>query len=139
MTLIETFYSHRGAQLSLLQQRRPVAHRVDDIFCRTDVGEWSGLQKGRAMRAFEFQDQLYTSGKLKEKQRKDMQALLRAAYSVDVIECDVAYIRSLVQQAQLIRGSVLALDILQCEVFIRKYRTACKYAVRGQSWFRGTR
>ena len=92
------------------------------------------------MRAFEFQDQLFTSGKLKEKQRKDMQALLRAAYSVDVVECDVPTIRSLVQQAQLMRGgSVLALDILQCEVFIRKYRTACKYALRGQSWFRGTR
>ncbi len=138
-TMVETFYSYRGAQLSLLQQRRPVAHRVDDIFCRTDEGEWHGLQKGRAMRAFEFKDHLFTSGKLKEQQRKDMQALLRAAYSVDVIECDVPTIRSLIQQAQLMRGSVLALDILQCEVFIRKYRTACKYALRGQSWFRGNR
>lgn len=104
--MVETFYSYRGAQLSMLQQRRPVAHRVDDVFCRSDEGEWAGLQqlKGRAMRAFEFQDQLLTSGKLREKQRKDMQALLRAAYSVDIVECDVSAIRSLMQQAQLMRG-----------------------------------
>lgn len=139
MTLVESFYAFRGAQMSIVQERRSVAHRTEETFCRSDVGEWKGFSKGRAMRAFEFQDNLYTTGKKLEEERKHLQQLLRAAASVDIINCDVVYIRALIAEAEKMRGSMLALDIAQAETFLRQYRAVCKYALRGQSWFRGQR
>ena len=91
-----------------------------------DVGEWAGFSKGRAMRAFEFQDSLYVTGKKKEEERKNLQQLLRAAITVDIIVCDVPYVLDLIGQAQKVRGSMLALDIAQAETFLRRYRAVCK-------------
>ena len=139
LTQVETFYAYRGAQMSLLQERRAVAHRTEETFCRSDVGEWKGFRKGRAMRAFEFQENLYITGKKKEEARKDMQQLIRTAIAVDIIECDVPYVTELIAKAQKIRGSMLALDIAQAELFLRRYAAVCHLSLRGQSWFRGCR
>lgn len=140
MTLVESFYAYRGAQMSIVQERRAVAHRTEETFCRSDVGEWKGFTKGRAMRAFEFQENLYHTGKKLEEDRMNLQQLIRAAVAVDIINCDVPYIKDLILQAEKMRGgSMLALDIAQAEVFLRQYRAVCKYALRGQCWFRGQR
>ena len=45
---------NRGAQFSTTQLRQPVAHRVDDVFCRLDVGEFASFSKGRAIRSVFF-------------------------------------------------------------------------------------
>jgi len=139
MTQVETFYAYRGAQMSLLQERRAVAHRTEETFCRSDVGEWAGFKKGRAMRAFEFQENLYVSGKKKEEERKNLQQLIRNAIAVDIVVCDVPYVTELIEQARKLRGSMLDLDIAQAELFLRRYSAVCKLCQRGQAWFRGGR
>jgi hypothetical protein len=51
-----------------------VADRIDNVWCRSDVGEWKGLTtKGRHMRSYEFQEQLLADGIAKEKERKMVQ------------------------------------------------------------------
>ena len=54
----ETIYEYLGAKLKTVQMRPQVANRVEETWCRTDVGEWKGLTKGRNMRSFEFQEKL---------------------------------------------------------------------------------
>lgn len=136
---VEAFYGFRGAQFSIQQSRKPVAYRTDDIFCRTDVGEWAGLKKGRSMRAFEFQEALYTKGKQKEEDRKKIQQLLRSAVSVNRVNCNPEYILSLLKKAKSIRGSILNLDIIQAENFVEHYYHLCKVALFTQAHFHGNK
>ena len=83
-------YNEHGAK----QFRQPVAHRVDNVWCRSDVGEWKGLtSKGRRMRSFEFSEQLKATGIAREQERRMVQEDLKEAISKHVTECSVPYIK----------------------------------------------
>jgi len=67
-------YNDRSATLAVKTFRQPVADRIDNVWCRSDAGEWKGLStKGRQMRSYEFQEQLVAEGIAKEKERKMVQ------------------------------------------------------------------
>lgn len=132
-------YFDRGVDLTLVQKRFPPAHRRDDMFARTDIGEFAGLTKGRAVRAFDFKERLYLTGKEREEIRKNMQERLRSAIAVHIVECDEKYIRGLIEEAKEIRGSVLQLDIIQAENFIQRFHDTCTWALLMQALYRGSR
>lgn len=56
-------YSELGAKFATGQMRVPNAHRVDNVWCKTDHGEFQSLSKGRALRSVEFQQHLLEEGK----------------------------------------------------------------------------
>lgn len=134
---VETFLSETGAQMQLVKDRFMPAYRTDEIFCRTDVGEWAGLSKGRAMRAFEFQEDLVKKGKEKEEFRKRIQQELRKAVNINIVYCDVDAINELINIAKSVRSSVLGLDVIQAENYLHRFAGVCKYSLRIQSIFRG--
>lgn len=136
---VTTEYQDRAVKLSTSQKRFPPAYREDDVFCRTDIGEFAGFTKGRAVRAYDFKENLYRSGKEKEEIRKDMQRRLREAVAVHIINCDVPFIEALIEEAKLIRGSILNLDIIQAENFIKRFHSLCKWTLRAQCIYRGNK
>ena len=139
MSMVETFYTFRGAQFSTMQVRQPIANRVDDIFCRLDVGEFASFTKGRAIRSFYFQEEQARKGKEKIEERRKMQLLIKAALEVDIVHCDVPYILQLIAEAKLLRGSVLNLDIIQAEAHVKYYFNLIKYSIVVQAQYRGCR
>jgi len=139
LTMVEAFYSYRGTQLSTVQMRAPVAHRVDDIFCRYDEGEFASFSKGRAIRSFYFQEDQARKGKEKVEERKHMQQLIKDAINVDIVHCDVPYIENLVEQAKFLRGSVLSLDIIQAQSHVKYFHSLVRCTIRSQAQYRGSR
>ena len=135
---VVTEYSYMGATMATVQTRAPVAHRVENIWCRSDVGEWAGLTtKGRAMKKFESQDRFVSEAKRKIEERAELQRLLRAAVLVDYIDCDVTALRDLLQRSEKFRGSALDLDILKAEKYLDARRKAILAAVKIQRHTRG--
>lgn len=134
----EVGYFYRGAFFAVPQMRAPPAHRIDDVWCRSDVGEWHGLSKGRAMRSYEFQENIKLQGRLKNEERKRLQMMIKRHIENDIVYTDVAALKSLIVQSKEIRGSVLALDVIQAEQFL-KYRVHLIITIRKmQAMARGT-
>jgi hypothetical protein len=134
---VNTKYGHMGASLAIIQTRQPIAYRVADIWCRSDVGEWAGLTKGRAMRSFEFQDNLVLQGRQKTKERKLLQDKMRKSIDVSFVDCDVSLIQSLVKEAKATAKVVLGLDILALENYLRRRVNLIKGMITLQSISRG--
>lgn len=139
--LVETHLLDKGGTLSLLQERIPPAHRTDDTFCRTDKGsEFHGLRKGRAVRSYDFHDDLLLQGKQKEVQRRHLQQKMRRAIQeaqTNIVACDVALLKDLIAQAQQIRGSLLQLEVAQAQQCIEKRRETLESTALLQRQFRG--
>ena len=134
----EVGYFYRGAFFAVPQMRAPPAHRIDDVWCRSDVGEWHGLIKGRAMRSYEFQENIKIQGRLKNEERKRLQMMIKRHIENDIVHTDVSALKSLIVQSKDIRGSVLALDVIQAEQFL-KYRVHLIITIRKmQAMARGT-
>lgn len=135
---VTTVYEYRGAMLTTVQMRKPVAHRVENVWCRSDVGEWAGLQtKGRAMKAWEYKDRQMTLAKNRIAERIELQAAIREALTYDFVSCDPLHIQSLIKRANELRGSVLALDVIQAELFLEARRKCIASTLFVQRWFRG--
>ena len=134
----EVGYFFRGAFFAVPQMRPPPAHRIDDVWCRSDVGEWHGLNKGRSMRSYEFQDNVKLQGRLINEERKRLQMMIRRHIDADIVYTDVPAIKDLIFRSKEIRGSVLALDVIQAEQFL-KYRLQLIINIRKmQAMARGT-
>ena len=138
---VKTSYAYRGAQLSTMQKRPPVANRTDEIWCRTDVGEWKGLTKGRSMRSYEFQERLKEISKALIAERLRMQSVIRKALEIHYADLDkhggVQYFRALISEAAAIRGTALKLDIAQVELYIQKRHMVIKMITRLKARFHG--
>lgn len=130
-----------GATMTITQERLPPAYREEDKFCRTDIGEWAGMTTGRAVRSFNFHDKLLKEGREKEKMRKQLQLQLRRAISSDksIVNCNVAEIEDLIRAARAIRGSVLHLDIINAENYLRRRAELISWSNHMQSIFRGNK
>ena len=99
-------YKDKGAILSIEQERKPLAHRSDQIWCRSDVGEWSGMQKtGPNIKSFEFGVKLKEEGKKKQLERVRVGALLRKEVLKDISEVNIELVKSLIVQALELKGS----------------------------------
>jgi hypothetical protein len=122
--LVEVQYNFRGATLSTTQLRPALAHRDSDIWCRGDAGEWFGLQKGRNIRSWEFQDKLLYEGRRRAAERKQLQQALRASITKHVVDCNVPLIQRLMTEASALRGNVLALDVRQADTYLL-FRDQC--------------
>jgi hypothetical protein len=136
---VTTSYVDTAVDMKIVQKRYPPAYREDDVFCRTDIGEFAGFSKGRAVRAFDFKENLYRTGKEREEIRKDMQRRLREAVTIHITKCNVAFIEALIAEARTIRGSILNLDIIQAENFIKRYLATCRITLKAQCIYRGNK
>jgi hypothetical protein len=136
---VTTSYVDTAVDMKITQKRYPPAYREDDVFCRTDIGEFAGFSKGRAVRAFDFKENLYRTGKEREEIRKDMQRRLREAVTIHITKCNVAFIEALIAEARTIRGSILNLDIIQAENFIKRYLATCRITLKAQCIYRGNK
>ncbi|GMH55038.1 hypothetical protein TL16_g01803 [Triparma laevis f. inornata] len=115
-------YKDHGAMLSMEQQRKPLAHRSDQIWCRSDVGEWASLVKrGANMRSFEFGVKLKEAGKKKQLERVRVGANLRKEVLKDISEVSIEKIKGLIVEALELKGSRLKLDVETAELFLKKY------------------
>ena len=132
-------YPHKGFNLTSTQFRPPIANRDDAIWCRSDVGEWKGLTKGRNMRSFEFQDNLVQQNKRIIAIRMDVQKRLRSSLEPNFVSCNVPLIKSLIAEAQAIRGNPLQLDVLQAELYLKRRRQTIRRITRLKARFRGRR
>jgi len=129
--LVKTFavYWDHGAMLSMEQQRKPLAHRDDQIWCRSDVGEWSGMSKsGKNMKTFEFGVKLKTEGRKKQAERTRVGAQLRREILKDISEVDIPKIKQLITDALELKGSRLKLDVETAEIFLKKYADWTRHA-----------
>ena len=117
----EVGYFFRGASFAVPQMRPPPAHRIDDVWCRSDAGEWKGMNKGRAMRSFEFGEKIRIEGINKNEERRRMQMMIRRIIERDIVLTNVEELKGIIARSKEIRGSVLALDVIQAEQFL-KYR-----------------
>lgn len=137
--VVDAIISEKGVDMKVSQLRFAPIFREDDIFARTDVGEFASLSKGRTVRAFEFQEHLYQQGKVKEEQRRHIQNLLRQALTVRIDQCNVDYVRSLIEQAKTMKSSVLNLDVVQAENLIERFKFLANYCLKIQAKYRGDR
>lgn len=127
MKTFAVYWDH-GAMLSMEQERKPLAHRDDQIWCRSDVGEWASMNvRGSNMRTFEFGVKLKQEGKKKQAERTRVGAVLRKEVLKDISEVDIAKIKGLIVEALELKGSRLKLDVETAEIFLKKYAdwTAC--------------
>eukprot|EP00605_Chrysophyceae_sp_TOSAG23-4_P001865 GSChrysophyteH1.ASY1.ANO1.2057.1 assembled CDS len=125
----EVSYYYRGAQFAMPQMRVPNQGRIEDVWVNYDAPEWQGIAKGRNIRSFEFNERVLREGAEKNEYRKRLQALIRAAIAVDVVLTDVPKIKRLIEKANKVGGSVLKLDCIQAESFM-KWRSACVKSIR---------
>ncbi|GMH53247.1 hypothetical protein TrST_g11716 [Triparma strigata] len=122
MVITYAVYKDHGAMLSMEQQRKPLAHRSDQIWCRSDVGEWAGMVKrGANMRSFEFGVKLKEEGKKKQQERVRVGANLRKEVLKDISEVSIEKIKGLIVEALELKGSRLKLDVETAELFLKKY------------------
>lgn len=135
---VKASYEYHGARFETVQTRNALANRTRSTWCRSDVGEWAGLStKGPNMKSWEHRDQALTNARLAAEKRKDMQQMIRAAISFDYVSCDVSWINELISRAQGMKGSVLGLDILQAELFLKNRLRAITACTKLQRWRRG--
>jgi hypothetical protein len=73
------------------------------------------------------------TGKQKEAERKRLQNLLREAFSKHTVECNVPYIQDLIEQAKIIKGSVLMLDVLQAENYMARHHNVVRETISVQA------
>ena len=119
------------------QMRVPNEGRIEDIWVNYKSGEWQGIAKGRNIRSYEFEEQMLADGKALFDERKKLQSQIKRCLEADVVTCDVQRILQLCKRAKEVRGTVLALDVLQAETFL-KYRKKCiKYNKKMQRRIRG--
>ena len=131
-------YRDHGAILSMEQQRKPLAHRNDQIWCRTDVGEWNSLYtQGANMRTFEFGVKMKKEGQKKQQDRKRVGVFLRREYEKDISEVDIPKIHQLIAEALELKGSRLKLDVETANIFLRKYAQWAKSALECERVIRG--
>ena len=133
----EVSYYYRGAQFAMPQMRVPNLGRIDDVWINYKSGEWQGIARGRNMRSYEFNEQLEKEGASKNEERKRLQNALRRCMEVDVVATDVPQILKLIDRANIIRGSVLALDVIQAEAFLKWRRSCLRSIQKMQSLSRG--
>ncbi|RYH29580.1 hypothetical protein EON65_08045 [archaeon] len=136
---ITAVFTDRGADFFLDSTRPLPAYREDDMFCRTDVGEFAHFTKGRSVKQFNYQQETYKQGKIKEKRRKQLQSQLRHAVQQRYTADHINYVHVLIDQAKEIRGSVLQFDIIQAENFVLKYHSMIKHSIMVQSMYRGNK
>jgi hypothetical protein len=109
--------------------RVPLKGRIEDVWINYKSGEWKGMFKGQNIKSFEFEENIIEEGKKKNDLRKMLQMKLRAACDEGVVDADVPLIDALIRRSRIARGSVLQLEILQAESFL-KYRKQVIKAVR---------
>lgn len=135
---VVTQYNFMGATISTTQMRDPVAHRKDNVWCRSDKGEWAGLTtKGRAMKKYESEERFVNEAKRKIEERAELQRLLRAAVKVDYSQCDVEFMNETLKQSAKFKGSALDLDINKAEQYLARRELTISSALRLQRFGRG--
>ena len=116
-------YTYFGAQLKTVQMRPKVAHRIDNVWVRSDQGEWFGTQtKGRHMKRFDRIERIIQEGKRRQEDRAELSRLITKAVELDFVQGDgehIKYIRSLLARSAKHKGSVLDLDVIKAEKYIR--------------------
>jgi hypothetical protein len=136
---VKASYGHHGANFETVQTRNAVANRTSTTWCRSDVGEWAGLStKGPNMKAWEHRDRALANARLAAEKRKEMQHMIRVAISFDFVACDVPWITELISRAtsQGMKGSVIGLDILQAELYLKNRIRAIAACKSLQRWRR---
>ena len=66
-----------------------------------------------------------------------LSAKLKAAVDKGIVRCDVPYIHALIRRAHVVRGSVLQLDVLQAESFLKFRKQAIASILKMQAMHRG--
>ena len=120
--LTATFFIERGSRLVMDQIRAPNAYRETTSFCRTDIGEFTNMSKGRAVREFEFMYNFEKEGKNKTAQRLLLQSKLRHYCGKEYKDSSVKKIETLIAKAKPLGGSVLQLEVLLAEKFLDRLR-----------------
>ena len=133
----EAVYVHRGAKFATGQLRAPLAFREPQVWCRSDKGEFRGISMGRAARSHEFQEQLRAGGAERNRKRKQCQDGLRREISRHFVSSNVPRINKLIERAALLKGSVLALDVIQAETYKESREAAVRRIRMAQARFRG--
>lgn len=113
-----TFYGHRGARMATVQMRQPIANRIPDVWCRSDIGEFKGLYKRPAMVVYEMRENKLMEAKKRAELRKQATAELRRAISKPFQDSDPEEIRRAIDAAMGISGSVLGLDIMRANKYL---------------------
>lgn len=135
--LLTTIFTDQGGQLHLSTTRPVPAFREDDMFCRTDEGEFAGMYQGRSSRQFADQAKQFAVNKAKEHERKHFQNLIRKAISKPFHPDHIEMVKEIIAQAKEVRGSVLQLDIVQAENYLLKYTAMVRYSIWVQAVHRG--
>ena len=133
----EVVYHELGAQFATRQMRVPNAHRVDNVWCKTDHGEFQSLSKGRNLRSVEFQQHLLEEGKRKLAAREKLLHKLRKAMDIDIVNLPVSKIRKLMQRAQILKGDVLLLAVDSAEKLLKYRVDVIHHSIKMQATWRG--
>ena len=120
--LTATFFIERGSRLVMDQIRAPNAYRETTSFCRTDIGEFTNMSKGRAVREFEFMYNLEKDGKNRISERLLLQSKLRHHCGKDYQHANMKKIEALLEKARPLGGSVLQLEVNLAEKFLVRLR-----------------
>ena len=130
-------YDYLGAKLSTLQMRKPLADRIEHVWCRTDAGEWQGLSKRTEMKVYESREKGLTVARKRANERRRAQAEIRASIKKHFADSDPEKIKINLVKAEGIRGSVLGLDIINARKYLARrektnfYITLLQAAARG--------
>ena len=133
----EVSYYYRGAQFRMPQMRVPNQGRIEDVWVNYDAPEWQGIAKGRAIRSFEFNEANLKEGKEKNEYRKKVQGMLQHCLEQDVVATPVQRILELLKESEKIGGSVLKLDCIQAETFLKWRKALIKSIRKMQAMARG--
>ena len=124
----EVSYYSSGAQFAMPQMRVPNQGREEeDVWVNYQLGEWRGVSKGPNMKSFEFNEANLLAGQLKNKQREALSKAIKRAIDINfsnLCDADVVHIKKLMMDAVIMKGSVLQLDVIQAESFL-KWHTKC--------------
>jgi len=137
----EVSYYTSGAQFAMPQMRVPnLGREEEDIWVNYQLGEWQGVSRGPNIKSFEFNEANLLAGQLKNKQRDALSKAIKRAIDIsfsNVCETDVVRIKNLMRDAVIMKGSVLQLDVIQAESFLKWHKKCLASNLLMQSMYRG--
>lgn len=134
---IVAIYEQSGIHFKSVQYRANISHREENVFCKSEAGEWASIHtKGRHVRSYEFKQLFYLNGQKFLAAKKFYKSALISLLSTDMFSLDYDQASVLLDEAKQIKGGYLNDLIFKFEKYLKVYVNAIHSIVRIQAMFR---